>query len=75
MLFSLTNISGLAGLIIIFISAWIMKGSMEWMSAIVVLLVILIIRNLSGEVTKKQEYFLSILVFIVALSTLFLLIY
>jgi len=75
MLFSVTNISGLTGLVIIFIAAGVMRDGMEWLPGIVLLLVILAIRNVSGEVTRKQEFFLSTLIFIVVLSTFILLIY
>lgn len=75
MLFSLTNISGLAGLALIFIAAGILRNGMEWIPGVVFLLVLLIIRNLSGEITKKQEFILSTLIFTVVMSTFILLIY
>jgi len=74
MLFSLTNISGLSGLIIIFTTAALIRNGMEWLPGIMLLLVIIAIRNISVEVTKKQELYLSLLIFVVVLATLIFLI-
>jgi len=74
MLFSVTNISGIIGLIIIFILAGIFRDRFEWLIGAMVLLVIIIIRNISGEVIRKVEILLSVCIFLIVLLTLLFLI-
>lgn len=57
---------------IIFISAGFIRNGMGWLLGVTFLLVILVIRNVFGEVTKTQEFFLSLLIFVIVLATLLL---
>lgn len=75
MFFSVTNISGLTGLAIIFITAGLIRDRVEWIPGVIFLLAILIIRNRWGEVTKRQEFFLLALIIIDVISTFILLNY
>jgi len=74
MLFSLTNISGITGLSVIFITAALVRNGMEWLPGVVFLLLILAVRNVAIEVTRKKEILLSISVFVIVILTLLFLI-
>jgi hypothetical protein len=66
----LTHISCLSGLAIIFIVAAIRQSSFEWVVGVAVLLIILIIRNLLGEVTQKTEFRLTTITWLSVIATL-----
>jgi len=74
MLFSLTNILGLSGLVIIFITAGLVQDGMEWLPGVFLILVILAVRNIALEVTSRKETLLSVFAFIIVLITFLLLI-
>lgn len=68
----LTNISCLMGLLIIFLMAAYLNGNYSWIASIFVLLVILIIRNILGEISRKTDLSLSVLSWICILLTFIL---
>jgi hypothetical protein len=56
----MTNISCIAGLIIIFVIAAINQGHFRWVAGILALLLLLIIRIWLGEITRKTEIILTV---------------
>jgi len=44
---------------------------MEWLPGVIFILLILAVRNVAMEVTRKKEILLSISVFVIVLLTLF----
>jgi len=55
-----TNISCIAGLITIFVVAAFYQAHFKWVAGIVALLMILIIRNWLGEITRKTEIIMTV---------------
>jgi hypothetical protein len=55
-----TNSSCIAGLIIIFAIAAIYQTHFKWVAGVVALLLILIIRNWLGEITRKTEIIMTV---------------
>jgi len=51
----LTNIAGIAGLALIFILAAVHQSNFRWVVGVFVIQIILIIRNLLGEISVKME--------------------
>jgi len=56
----MTNISCIAGLITIFVVAAFYQAHFRWVAGIVALLLILIIRNWLGEITRKTEIIMTV---------------
>jgi hypothetical protein len=56
----LTNISCIAGLIIIFIVAAIYQTHFRWVAGVVALLLIFVLRNWLGEITRKTELIMTV---------------
>jgi len=74
MLFSVTNISGISGLAVIFVTAGLTRDGMEWLPGVICLLLILAFRNIAIEVTRRKEISLSISVFVIVVLTFLFLI-
>ena len=68
----LTNISCVMGLFIIFLMAAYLNSNYLWIAGIFVLLVILIVRNVLGEVSLKTDLLLSVLSWVCILLTFLL---
>jgi hypothetical protein len=56
----MTNISCIAGLIIIFIVAAIYQTHFRWVAGVVALLLIFVLRNWLGEITRKTEIIMAV---------------
>jgi len=56
----MTNISCIAGLIIIFVMAAFFQTHFRWVAGVVVLLLIFIIRSQLGEITRKTELIMTV---------------
>jgi hypothetical protein len=71
----MTNITGIAGLALIFILAAVHQSNFRWVAGVFAIQIILIIRNLLGEVTHKTEIIMMLAGFCFTLLTILFLIY
>jgi len=70
----MTNITGIAGLALIFILAAVHQSHFRWVVGVFAIQIILIIRNLLGEVTQKTEIIMMLAGFCSTMLTILFLI-
>ncbi len=74
MLYSVTNIFGFIGLIILFTTAGLIREGVEWLPGVLLLLLILAIRNVVIEVSWRKEVVLSVSALIIVLTSVLILV-
>jgi hypothetical protein len=65
----LTDSSCIAGLIIIFILAGIFQANFAWIAGVIVLLLILVVSNYLGEMSRRTNIKLTLLSWFCTIST------
>jgi ABC-type iron transport system FetAB permease component len=65
----LTDISCIAGLIIIFILAGIFQANFFWIAGVIILLMILVASHWLGELSRRTNMILALLSWVCTIST------